>query len=240
MKSEMDKIDSYYSYHTTLILEIVVANDYFWKTQSNQISLFHNKNEYLNSLNKRQDKFDKLGFDPFEKIDLINEYILKMSLIYLFSLFEAFNKDLFQILFFNEPYLMKSKNKKLDYETILNFSDINELHEFLSHKEVEKYGYYDIDELSKLLVETFNINLEDDFEYWNELRENYYRRNIIVHNDGKVSRIYLNKLNLLDKELSKELSIDKFYIGDCCRNIKNYMSFISESIRKKFNIDSFI
>jgi len=191
-------------------------------------------------LNKRKDKFDKLGLDPFEKIDLINEHMLKMSMIYLFSLFEAFNKDFFQILFLNKPYLMKSKNQKLDYETLLAFSDINELHEYLSHKEVVKYGYYDIDELSKFLIETFNLNLEEDFEYWKELRENYYRRNIIVHNDGKISKIYLKKLALPEEKLNKELNIDKFYLGTCCRNIKNYMSFISESIRRKFNIESFI
>jgi len=240
LKSELDRIDSYYSYHTTLVLEIVVANEYFWKTQSDQISLFHNKEEYLKSLNNRQDKFDKLGLDPFEKIDLINEHMLKMSMIYLFSLFEAFNKDLFQALFLNKPYLMKSKIKELDYETILGFSDINDLHEYLSHKEVDKYGYYDIDELSKFLVETFNISLEEDFEYWKELRENYYRRNIIVHNDGKISKVYLKKLALPEEQLNKELITDKFYLGDCYRNIKNYMDIISESIRKIFNIESFI
>ncbi len=236
LKSEIDKINSYYSYHTTLILEIIAANDYFWKTQFDQINLFHNKNEYINSLNKKKDKFDKLGFDPFEKIDLIKEHMLKMGLIYLFSLFEAFNKDFFQILFFNKPYLMKSKNKKLDYETLLSFSEINELHEFLSHKEVDKYGYNDINDLSKLLLEDFNINLEDDFEYWKGLRENYYRRNIIVHNDGKISRIYLNKLDLPDEQLNIELKSDNMYLGECCRNIQNYMTFISDSIRRKFKI----
>ncbi len=240
LKTEMDKIDAYYSYHTTLVLEMVAANEYFWNTQADQIKLFHDKNAYLKMLKNRQDKFDKLGLDPFEKMDLINEHMIKMSMVYLFSLFEAFNKDLFERLFICKPNLLKTKNKNVDYETLLNFKDINTLHEYLAAEEVDKFGHLDIDKLSKYLVDKFNINLELDFKLWKKLRENYYRRNILVHNDGKVSSIYLTKLGLSEKDLNDELSTDKFYLGDCCRNIKSYMEFISESIRNKFNIEPFL
>lgn len=135
---------------------------------------------------------------------------------------------------------MKTKSKKLDYETLLNFTDIDQLHEYIANEEVDKFGHLDIDKLSKFLAESFKINLEEDFEHWRELRENYYRRNILVHNDGKISSIYLNKLGLSEEELNKELTTDKFYLGDCCGNIKKYMDFISESNRNKFNIEPFI
>ncbi len=88
----------------------------------------------------------------------------------------------------------------------------------------------------QLLKDKFNINLKEEFEYWEQLRENYYRRNIIVHNDGKISSVYLKKLELSDKEINNELKCDDNYLGECCRNIQNYIDFIYSSIKKKFSL----
>jgi len=49
-----------------------------------------------------------------------------MSLIYLFSLFEAFNKDFFQTLFNYKPELMKSKEKKVESDLSLAFIDVGQ------------------------------------------------------------------------------------------------------------------
>ncbi len=236
LNSEIDKLLYYYSYHTTLVLEMNAASNYFWKTQLAQLKRIQSDKDYIPVKERNPDKYDKLGHSLFEKFDLIEEHIPKMSLIYLFSLFEAFNKDIFQTLFKYKPELMKSKKKQLDYETILKFSDINDLHEHLSQIEVNQYGYFDIDVIAQLLMDKFKINLKEKYEYWEQLRENYYRRNIIVHNDGKISSVYLKKLELTDKDINKELKCDEKYLGECCRNIQTYIDFIYSSIKKKFKL----
>ncbi len=236
LNTEIDKLIYYYSYHTTLVLEMNTASNYFWNTQLAQLKRIQSDKNYIHIKDRKPDKYDKLGHSLFEKFELIEEHTPKMSLIYLFSLFEAFNKDFFQTLFKYRPELMKSKRKHLNYETILEFSDINDLHEYITQKEVNKYGYFDIDNIAQMLMDKFNISLKEEFEYWKQLRENYFRRNIIVHNDGKISSTYLRKLELPNEELNKELICDNVYIGECCRNIQTYIDFISSSIKKKVNL----
>lgn len=236
LNSEIDKLIYYYSYHTTLVLEMNTASNYFWNTQLAQLKRIESDKDYIPIKDRKPDKYDKLGFSLFEKSELIEEHTPKMSLIYLFSLFEAFNKDFFQTLFSYKPELMKTKDKYLDYETLLEFSDINDLHECIIQKEINKFGYLDIDQIAQMLMDKFNIILKEEFEYWKQLRENYYRRNIIVHNDGKISSTYLRKLELPDEELNKELICDNVYLSGSCRNIQTYIDFISSSIKKKFKL----
>ena len=118
LNSEIDKLLYYYSYHTTLILEMNVASNYFWNNQLTQLKSISSDKDYVPVKERKPDKFDKLGHSAFEKFDLIEEHIPKMSLIYLFSLFEAFNKDFFQTLYKYKPELIKNKKKHLNYETI--------------------------------------------------------------------------------------------------------------------------
>ncbi len=139
LNSEIDKLLYYYNYHTTLVLEMNAASNYFWKTQLAQLKSIESGKDYIPVKERKPDKYDKLGHSAFEKFDLIEEHIPKMSLIYLFSLFEAFNKDFFQTLYKYKPELMKSKKKHLNYELILKFSDINDIHEYIIQNEVNQY-----------------------------------------------------------------------------------------------------
>jgi len=111
-----------------------------------------------------------------------------------------------------------------------------DLYECIIQKEINKFSYLDIEQIAQMLMDKFNINLKEEFEYWKQLRESYYRRNIIVHNDGKISSTYLRKLELPNEELNKELICDNDYLGECCRNIQTYIDFISSSIKKKFKL----
>ena len=126
----------------------------------------------------------------------------------------------------------------LDNEYILQFKDIKDLHRSLSQNLTEKYGYYNIDELAGLILEKFNIDLRNNLECWANLRENYYRRNIIVHNDGKISELYLKKMSLGNDQLNQELNCDIEYLWKSHYDIQSYMDFIDDSIREKFKLKS--
>lgn len=163
-----------------------------------------------------------------------------MGLITLFSLFEAFNKDYFQELYCFKPEIMKSKKKLIDLEYVLQFNNIEDLYRSLSQRELEKLGHMNIDDLAALLYKKFNIDLRKNLNCWSNLRESYYRRNLIVHTDRKVSKTYLEKCLSENLKLGQELACDIEYVWKCHRNLDFYINFIDNSIRKKFHLKSLL
>jgi len=135
---------------------------------------------------------------------------------------------------------MRSKERKVDLAYLLQFKNIEDLQRVLSQNLIEKFGYLDIDRLSGFIIKKFNIDLENNLKCWASLRESYFRRNCIVHNDGKISEIYLKKLSLGIVKLNEELNCDIEYIRKCHNDIHSYMDFIDESMRKKFNLKTII
>ncbi|MFX1370554.1 MAG: hypothetical protein ACFFCE_01740 [Promethearchaeota archaeon] len=245
-------INHYYSANISFIVETVASTMQFWGyittfMEDGSIKAIKDKSRpfYFYPHESKQkplitNKLEKAEYQINRKPETIKNHILKMGLIYLFSLFEAFNKDYFQELFTYKPDLMKSKKRKIDYENILQFGTIEDLHKSLAENIVDKFGYRDIDKFAKFILKNFKIDLDNNLECWLNLRESYYRRNCIVHNDGKISELYLKKLSLGNNELNQELDCDIEYLWNLHHDIHSYIDFIDESIRQKFNLKSFI
>ena len=245
--SKLADIKYYYSTHLTFILETVASTMHFWGYRITFLedgvikaikdptvrSVYGNTDIKLEDL--PADLSEKLNIQINHKPDTIKNYILKMGLITYFSLFEAFNKDYFQELYNNMPHLMKSKKNALNAEDLLEFKTMEDLHKHLALKEVEKFGYLNIDEIADLLDNKFKIDLRKDLKSWLVLRESYYRRNIIVHTDGKVSITYLEKCPSEKLKLGQELLCDIEHIWKRHSDLQSYMDFIHKSIEKKFH-----
>ncbi len=95
-----------------------------------------------------------------------------MVQITLFPYFEAFNKDF-----------------------IKNLTSYEEIIFHIDYEQLDNYGHLDIDKLNNELKNRFGLDLSKDFNAWEDLRENYYRRNVIVHNKFQVSKIYNDKMS---------------------------------------------
>lgn len=252
IESKLAGINVYYSTHITFILETVISTMQFWGYNTTSMGdgsikaikdrfrrdFFHPQESKQETLTRN--KLEKLNSQINQKPETIKDHVLKMGLIYFFSLFEAFNKDYFQELFIFKPDLMKSKERKVDLEYLLQFKNIEDLHKSLSQNLIERFGYLDIDKLAGLILKKFKIDLENNLECWSSLRESYFRRNCIVHNDGKMSEIYLKKFSLGNDQLNEEFNCDIEYIWKCHNDIQSYMDFIDDSIRNKFNLKSYI
>ena len=248
IESKLAGFNIYYSTHITFILETVISTMQFWGYNATFMGdgsikalLDKSKPLFFHPQESKQDilitnKLEKINYQINQKPDTIKEHILKMGLIYFFSLFEAFNKDYFQELFLFKPDLMKSKNEEVNLEYLLQFKTTEDLHKSLSQNLVERFGYLDIDKLGGLILKKFKIDLKNNLECWANLRESYFRRNCIVHNDGKMSEIYLKKFSLGKDQLSEELKCDIGYLWKTHSNIHSYMDFIDDSVRKKFSL----
>ncbi|GAH61596.1 unnamed protein product, partial [marine sediment metagenome] len=129
--------------------------------------------------------------------------------IYLIAIFEAFNKDFFTELFSNMPNLE------------INFTSWN------------------IDYLSNQLKndKNFQIDLSTSYSSWVDLRENFYRRHIIVHNNGIINQKYASKIGLSSKFIGDEVGNDFEYLESCCKNVCDYMEFLYNTIINKFQIN---
>ena len=252
IESKLAGITVYYSTHITFILETVISTMQFWGYNTTFMGdgsikaikdrfkglFFHPQEPKQETLTAN--KLEKINSQINQKSETIKDHILKMGLIYFFSLFEAFNKDYFQELYLFKPELMKSKKRKVDLEYLLRFKNIEDLHKSLSQNLIERFGHLDIDKLARLILKKFNIDLKNNLECWSNLRESYYRRNIIVHNDGKISETYLKKLSLRNDQLNEEINCDIEYIMKLHYDIHSYMDFIDDSMRNKFNLKSLI
>ena len=189
-------------------------------------------------MNKKEIQIGSIVSNVFSnEVRLKNIY--NMSHIYLMTLFEAFNKDFFLDLLTNNPDVMKSRKEKgFSYEDLLNISSIDELRNFLVKPIISKVSFYNIDEFSnKFLKKYFNIDIENEYYRWVDLREKYYRRNIIVHNSGKISQIYIQKMKIKKGELGRVLQNDFLYIKECYKDVHRYISYICFRILEKFRLN---
>ena len=172
IESKLAGIKVYYSTHITFILETIISTMQFWGYNTTfmgdgSIKAINDKNlpKYFQFQESKQEtltanKLEKINLEINQKPETIKGHMLKMGLIYFFSLFEAFNKDYFQELFIFKPDLMKSKKKKVDLEYLLQFKNIEDLHKSLSQNLIERFGYLDIDKLARLI-------LKKDTKYFN-------------------------------------------------------------------------
>ncbi|MBA7678419.1 hypothetical protein ES703_86694 [subsurface metagenome] len=163
--------------------------------------------------------------------------LFKMVHIYLIVLFEAFNKDFFTTLLSTKPNCMKTASKKLNYEEIIGFESIEELHEFLALQITDQFGRQNIDQFAKFVNTKFKLDVTSKFKDWNKLREKYYCRNLVVHNKSRVSNDYIKLINGFGpNDIDKELKIDYPYISDCINHIWKYIELIFEEIAIKFKL----
>lgn len=248
----------YYLEQINLVLDVTFSMYYILKNEYIKIQDILKTEEYLEKFKEYLNIITKLDKSPDGTgIYLSNEHqeiydlqkrlalslpklnlTMNMTLIYLMALFEAFNKLFFSLLFSEKPELMKSKEKSITYDDLLEFETINTLHEYLAEQETEKFGRIDIDKFCNEIERRFNIHLNEELENWESLRENYYRRNIIVHNDGMISDIYLEKMKLTPENLNRIIISDDNYLIEAHKNLKNYMIFIFNRIKEKFNLDT--
>lgn len=164
------------------------------------------KGEYKNI--KEFERFEKImkGMDSsfFNPYDLIYGFF-KMGIIVAFVFFEAFNNELINI--------------------------IDEL------TDDEKYIARSVHNVEVNLKEEINehleISIETDFVYWEYLLYYHYLRHILVHRNGKVDDVFINKVKELKIELpeyekSATTLIDQKLFISVTRLILIYIDFIFE------------
>jgi hypothetical protein len=151
-------------------------------------------------------------------------FIREMTFVYLIAKFEDFISKQFRIVFTRIPKILKTKEKSVAYNRLFDASNPDDLKDDIIEQEIRKIMMKDIDEIRKDLKHFLNIDLKLDTDNWNALRECFQRRNILLHNNGKINLVYRQKTGYDGTQ--EYLSVDKEYLTnviklfeECCKRI---------------------
>ena len=143
-----------------------------------------------------------------ERPVILNESVLVMLLIR----FENVISSVYKFLLENYPeaYL---KDKTVSYDKIISLnSDLEKIMGLLLNREVEEFMRRPLKEWYSTFETKHGMkfNFNGDYE---EFKEIYYRRNIIVHNQGKVNEVYLEGIGgKTDLKIGDKIKVDHEYL----------------------------
>lgn len=135
-------------------------------------------------------------------------FIREMSLVYLVASFESFLGKILQISFQRKPEILKTCQKTITYEDLLEFDDIERIKRHIMEKELWILNE-DLEKVARYLDERFNLQISQIPE-WKEFKERFYRRNVIIHNSGFPNRVYREKTGYKGED--KRLNVSEEYL----------------------------
>lgn len=139
--------------------------------------------------------------------------IKRNFLVSLISQFDTYTSDLIKAIFEIRPEIINNSEKQLAFSELSKFESIKDAQNYIIEKEIETVLRENYTDQFKWFERKLNIQLRKDLPIWETFIEITQRRNLFVHNDGKVSSQYLsvckeNNLKIGDKiKLGVELSV---------------------------------
>ena len=227
---------------------IVKAEEYYNITPAYEEFKYHIKNlddyvrfsssafRILDVLQGNDDGFlgnyiDEYGYDNFKlKInDILNNKIYENALINLIILFEAYLNEALGWIYKIDKLAQEKLKVNLTYGEIL--SNWDNLIDIILGGEMEDFRNFN-SRKEAFRKNKINVFREDD-ENYKLILESIERRNILVHNKGKVNKAY-NKRLKVDLPLNTKLSIDEIYYYKINEAINKTIEEIDSKIIKRY------
>ena len=159
-------------------------------------------------------------------------FLAEMALSYLIAHEEAFIKDYLLQLLLHKRQLLIS-NATVTHEELAAHSSIRSVWEAIAQKEVDALGYGSIDDIAQYFSKKLGIDLTR-FQHWPALREHSYRRNLIIHNRGRINDIYRKKTGY--KERTGRVETDMYYVSSAVSNLSAFIRFVHLAVCAKFRL----
>ena len=161
-------------------------------------------NSFEMNPHKARKEFNKL----FQQPDILNESTLMMLLVKYENCISGIYR--FLLSYYPQAYL---SSKSITYSELIECeSDLESIKQKFIEKEVEEFMRMPLSDWYK----TFEIKHKAKFDFIAEemkgFKEIYYRRNIVVHNQGIANDIYVSNAEKKDVSIGERLIVDKEYI----------------------------
>lgn len=168
---------------------------------------YEKNNSILNKYRKKTDlleyeKFQSLGvheteelFKALRKIESLEQTKIPTTLVkslftQIFSEFDAFIGALLKILYSEKPELLKTISREITFENLSKYNSVEAIKQEMLEKQIDAFRRDSYVEQFAAMESKFDIKLRE-FNEWGEFVELSQRRNILVHNGGKVNDQYL-------------------------------------------------
>jgi hypothetical protein len=148
---------------------------------------------------------------------LAEKIFTRNFIVSLMSQFDTYIGDLVRCVFIFKPEIIDSSERKLTFAELKSFESIENAYEFIIDKEIESILRESYSDQFNWFEKKLGIKLRSDLPAWKSFIELSQRRNIFVHNDGKVSTQYLNVCKANECDLLNETKI-----GDILTVSKEY------------------
>ena len=123
------------------------------------------------------------------------ELLYRSSFVMLVSYFDFLLSDLIHYFYRKYPESLSGRDLPLTLSELKLLGGVDEALDFVINKEAESVLYDSLEKQKLYLKNTLKIDTKDSIINWNRLIEAVERRHIIVHNDFKINRRYLTKVD---------------------------------------------
>lgn len=174
------------------------------------------------------------------------EHILKVrnpriGLFEIISIFEQYLSEILTTVYINFPGKLISNNSNGESETkylgvILKYDNKEEMIEKIAEEKVRNLMYASMREI--LVKDRGKLEIGDlfskDKKLINEFVELCARRNLFVHNEGRVNKIYLDSVPWSSLKIGEMIKLDKEYISSGIKIVEKISKKMTVHVLKKF------
>jgi hypothetical protein len=150
------------------------------------------------------EKLKTVAFDNRNQIKSLNKTVKKTlpvqgnilrrsALISLMATFETLISQLIREFYYKYPEALPSESKSLSLADLRDLGSVEEAEKFLIDNEIDSVLRGNIQSQLACFEKPIKVSLKPIEKYFDQIIELSQRRNLLVHNDGRVNRHYLNK-----------------------------------------------
>jgi len=162
----------------------------------------------------------------------IQRLLSEMTIICMIAYFRAFLRKYLTQILIKRPDCMKSE-KQLTYETLMGFTSIETMREYMATREASKFENASIEEAKDYFIKKFAVDFAQ-FEEWDRIMEACNRRHVYVHNRGIVNEKYRKDTG--NGEIGDYLAADDQYMNEVFTAIDGFMSFLHKNMVAKLKL----
>lgn len=136
--------------------------------------------------------FDEmLFFSTMRYSDILRNNILT-SLV---SFFELLIGDLLHTFYSLKPNALTGGEKEFSFNDLRKYNNLDEIIESVRIKRVDSVLRNSLEDWVKFFKNNFKVDFKSTVSEWDQFNEIFQRRNILVHNGGRMSNQYIKKVS---------------------------------------------
>ena len=186
----------------------------------------------------------ELSRDPEQVKNIINKAIDKDLYYSLFTFIvaqvEGFMHDVISLCLHFDNRRLKTpvqgidQIRKVEVSEIIDCSNKGEIIALVIERELTSIFYARPEKQKEYFNRVLGVNIVD--ELWTNWIENKATRDLIVHNQGKINKVYLAKIKENARgKLDEQIIVDKTYFDKSLADLKSLIGNISNTLQREFH-----